>query len=155
MSRSSTSRSVINVRPAEMTDLDAIVRIDEKLSGQTRKEYWLQRLEIAALRPPWMSLVAETDGRLVGFLLGWVGESEFGIAQPTGWVDLIGVDPPYRGRGIGQTLLHRFVDSGRELRAIGKVATLIDLGQADVREFFTRVGFHHGPMIQMERSVES
>jgi GNAT superfamily N-acetyltransferase len=155
MSRSSTSRSVINVRPAEMTDLDAIVRIDEKLSGQTRKEYWLQRLEIAALRPPWMSLVAETDGRLVGFLLGWVGQSEFGIAQPTGWVDLIGVDPPYRGRGIGQTLLQRFVDSGRELRAIGKVATLIDLGQADVREFFTRVGFHHGPMIQMERSVES
>jgi GNAT superfamily N-acetyltransferase len=149
------SRSVINVRPAEMTDLDAIVRIDEKLSGQTRKEYWLQRLEIAALRPPWMSLVAETDGRLVGFLLGWVGESEFGIAQRTGWVDLIGVDPPYRGRGIGQALLRRFVDSGRELRAIGKVATLIDLGQADVREFFTRVGFHQGPMIQMERSVES
>jgi bisphosphoglycerate-independent phosphoglycerate mutase (AlkP superfamily) len=36
--------------------------------------------EIAALRPPWMSLVAETDGRLVGFLFGWVGESEFGIA---------------------------------------------------------------------------
>jgi GNAT superfamily N-acetyltransferase len=155
MSRSSTSRSVINVRPAEMTDLDAIVRIDEKLSGQTRKEYWRQRLEIAALRPPWMSLVAETDGRLVGFLLGWVGESEFGIAPATGWVDLIGVDPPYRGRGIGQTLLDRFVESGRELRAIGKVATLIDLGQADVREFFTRVGFHHGPMIQMERSVES
>ena len=153
MSRSATSRSVISVRPIELGDLDAIVRIDEKLSGQTRKEYWLQRLELAALRPPWMSLVAETDGRVVGFLLGWVGESEFGIAQSTGWVDLIGVDPPYRGRGIAQTLLQRFVDSGRELRAIEKVATLIDLGQADVREFFTRVGFHHGPMIQMERSI--
>jgi GNAT superfamily N-acetyltransferase len=153
MSRSSTSRSVINVRPAEMTDLDAIVRIDEKLSGQTRKEYWLQRLEIAALRPPWMSLVVETDGRLVGFLLGWVGESEFGIAKPTAWVDLIGVDPPYRGRGIGQTLLRRFIDAGRELRAIQKVATLIDLGQDDIREFFTRVGFQHGPMIHMEQSL--
>lgn len=147
------SRSAINVRPAELADLEAIVRIDEKLSGQTRKDYWQQRLEIAALRPPWMSLVAETDGRLVGFLLGWVGESEFGIGRPTGWVDLIGVDPPYRGRGIAQTLLRRFVDSGRELRAIEKVATLIDLGQSDVREFFTRVGFHHGPMIQMEQSI--
>jgi GNAT superfamily N-acetyltransferase len=148
------SRSAINVRPVELADQDAIVQIDEKLSGQTRKEYWGQRLEIATLRPPWMSLVAETDGRLAGFLFGWVGESEFGIAGRTGWVDLIGVAPPYRGRGVAQALLRRFVDSGRELRAIERVATLIDLGQEDVREFFTREGFHHGPMIHMEKPIE-
>lgn len=147
------SRSGINVRPVEPSDLDAIVQIDEKLSGQIRKDYWQRRLDIAVLRPPWMSLLAETDGRPVGFLFGWVGESEFGIARPTGWVDLIGVAPPYRGRGVAQALLRRFVDSGRELRAIERVATLIDLGQADVREFFTRVGFHHGPMIHMEQSI--
>ena len=106
------SRTAITIRAVEPSDLDAIVRIDEKLSGQTRKEYWRQRLEIAALRPPWMSLVAETDGRLVGFLFGWVSESEFGITRPTGWVDLIGVDPPYRGRGVGHALIERFVQSG-------------------------------------------
>lgn len=144
-------RAEIVVRPLEPTDLDAIVRINEKLSGQTRKEYWQRRLELASLRPPWMSLVAETDGRLAGFVFGWVGESEFGIAEPTAWLDLIGVDPPYRGRGVGRALVERFVASGRELRAIRKVATLIDLGQADVREFFVRQGFRHGPMIQMER----
>jgi GNAT superfamily N-acetyltransferase len=148
------SRSAINVHPVEMADLDAIVRVDEKLSGQTRKDYWQQRLEIVVLRPPWMSLVAETDGRLVGFLFGWVGESEFGIARRTGWVDLIGVAPPYRGRGVAHALLRRFVDSGRELRAIERIGTLIDLGQAEVREFFTREGFHHGPMIHMEQSIE-
>jgi len=144
-------RAEIVVRPLEPTDLDAIVRIDEKLSGQTRREYWQRRLELASLRPPWMSLVAETDGRLAGFVFGWVGESEFGIAEATAWLDLIGVDPPYRGRGIGRALVERFVASGRELRAIRKVATLIDLGQADVREFFVRQGFRHGPMIQMEK----
>ena len=143
----------VTVRPAEPSDLDALVRIDEKLSGQTRKDYWQRRLELTALRPPWMSLVAETDGRLAGFLFGWVSESEFGIAEPTAWVDLIGVDPPYRGRGIGHALLQRFLDSGRELRSIGRVATLIDLAQADVREFFTRLGFRHGPMIQMVREA--
>jgi GNAT superfamily N-acetyltransferase len=148
------SRTAVTVRSAEPSDVDAVVRIDEKLSGHTRKEYWQHRLEVAALRPPWMSLVAETDGRVVGFLFGWVGESEFGIAGPTGWVDLIGVDPPYRGRGVGHALTERFIESGRELRAIEKVATLIDLGQADVREFFVRLGFHHGPMIQMEREVQ-
>jgi GNAT superfamily N-acetyltransferase len=144
-------RHEIVVRPVESLDLDAIVRIDEKLSGHTRKDYWRRRLELAGLRPPWMSVVAETDGRLVGFVFGWVGESEFGIAESTAWLDLIGVDPPYRGRGVGQALVEHFVQSARELRAIRKVATLIDLAQSDVREFFLRLGFRHGPMIHMER----
>ena len=47
----------------------------------------------------------------------------------------------------------RFVDGGRELRAIRKVATLIDLGQADIREFFVRRGFRHGAMVHMERDL--
>ena len=147
------SRGDVSVRAIEPSDLPALMRIDEKLSSQTRKEYLDRRLEMAALRPPWMSLVAETDGRIAGFLFGWVAESEFGMSQPTAWVDLIGVDPPYRGRGIAHALIDRFVRSAEQLRAIQKVATLIDLTQADVREFFLRQGFHHGPMIQMERDV--
>jgi GNAT superfamily N-acetyltransferase len=146
-------RTDVAVRPLEPSDVDAIVAIDEKLSGQTRKDYWRRRLEIASLRPPWMSVVAETDGRLAGFLFGWVGESEFGIAEPTGWVDLVGVDPAYRGRGVARALLDRFVESGRELRALARVATLIDLGQADVREFFLHRGFRPGRMVQLERTV--
>jgi GNAT superfamily N-acetyltransferase len=148
-------RQPIHVRPVEPSDLDAVVAIDERLTGHPRKAYWRTRLDVAALRPPWMSSVAELDGRIVGFLFGWVGESEFGIAVPTGWVDLVGVDPAYRGRGVGGALLERFVEGGRELRAIRKVATLIDLDQADVREFFVRRGFRHGPMVQLERTLDA
>jgi GNAT superfamily N-acetyltransferase len=147
------SRADLVVRPLEPADLDAIAAIDEKLSGQPRKDYWRRRLELASLRPPWMSVVAETDGRVVGFLFGWVGESEFGIPRSTGWVDLIGVDPAYRGRGAARALLARFVESGRELRALERVATLVDLGQEDVREFFLRQGFQPGRMVQLERCV--
>lgn len=144
----------ISVRALEHTDLEAVVAIDERLTGQTRKAYWRTRFDVAALRPPWMSSVAELDGRVVGFLLGWVGESEFGIAVPTGWVDLIGVDPAYRSRGVGAALLDRFVGGGCELRAIRRLATLIDLEQTEVREFFVRRGFGPGRMVQLERSLE-
>ena len=143
-----------HVRALEPGDLEAIVAIDEKLTGQTRKDYWRTRFDIASLRPPWMSSVAERDGRVVGFLFGWVGESEFGIAGPTGWIDLIGVDPAYRGRGGAHALVDRFTDGGRELRAIRKVATLIDLGQADEELAHVRRGFRHGPMVQLERALE-
>lgn len=142
------------VRALEPGDLDAVVAIDEKLTGQTRKDYWRARLDIASLRPPWMSSVAELDGRVVGFLFGWVGESEFGIAGPTGWIDLVGVHPAYRGRGVARALVDRFTEGARQLRAIRKLATLIDLDQADVREFFVRQGFRHGPMVQLERACE-
>lgn len=148
------NRASVTVRAVEPPDFDAILIIDEKLTGQARKDYWRTRFDIAALRPPWMSSVAEMDGRVVGFLFAWVGESEFGIAGPTGWVDMIGVDPAYRGRGVGEALVDRFVSGARELRAIRKVATLIDLSQDDIREFFVRRGFRHGPMVQMERTVE-
>lgn len=148
------TRASVTVRAIEPSDLPAVVAIDEKLTGQVRKDYWRTRFDIAALRPPWMSSVAEMDGRVVGFLFAWVGESEFGIAGPTGWIDLIGVDPAYRGRGVGEALVDRFVDGARELRAIQKVATLIDLAQPDIREFFVRRGFRHGPMVQLERRVE-
>jgi GNAT superfamily N-acetyltransferase len=143
----------ILVRALEPADLEAVVTIDERLTGQRRTAYWRTRFDVAALRPPWMSSVAELDGRVVGFLLGWVGESEFGVAGPTGWVDLIGVDPAYRGRGVGAALLDRFVTGGRELRAIRKLATLIDLEQAEVREFFVGRGFAPGPMVQLERPL--
>jgi GNAT superfamily N-acetyltransferase len=142
--------TAVVIRPIEASDLAAIVGIDAVLTGETRKDYWQTRLEIAALRPPWMSLVAETEGRVVGFLFGWVGESEFGIAGKTGWIDLIGVHPAYRGRGVARALVERFVTSGRELRAIAKVATLLDLAQTDVRGFFLRLGLRHGPMVQLE-----
>jgi GNAT superfamily N-acetyltransferase len=69
-------------------------------------------------------------------------------------VDLIGVDAAYRGRGVGAALLDRFVAGGCEMRAIRKLATLIDLEQTEVREFFVRRGFAPGSMVQLERSLE-
>ncbi|MBI2878183.1 MAG: GNAT family N-acetyltransferase [Candidatus Rokubacteria bacterium] len=147
-------RDAVQVRSLRDDDLQAVVEIDERLGGRFRKEYWARRFELAALRPPWMSLVAEVDGRVVGFLLGWTSESEFGIPGPVGWIDLVGVDPPYRGRGIGRTLVERFVAAGRDLRAIEKVFTLIDLGQEEIREFFIGLGFRHGPLVHLERTVD-
>jgi GNAT superfamily N-acetyltransferase len=146
--------SGIIIRAIEASDLDRVVAIDERITGRSRKDYWRLRLDIAALRPPWMSSVAEVDGHVAGFLFGWVGESEFGMGT-TGWIDLIGVDPAYRTRGVGKALVDRFANGGSELRAVKKLSTLIDLGQADIREFFVRLGFQHGPMIQLERTLDA
>ena len=52
-----------------------------------------------------VSLVAERDGRPVGFIMARVDFGEFGRIEPIAVMDTIGVDPDYRDQGIGRALL--------------------------------------------------
>ena len=56
-----------------------------------------------------VSLVAEQDGRPVGFIMARVDFGEFGRFEPTAVMDTIGVDPDYRDRGIGRALLSQLL----------------------------------------------
>lgn len=146
-------QTTIHIRHLQPEDLDAIIDIDERMTGQRRREYWDKRFELSALRPSWMSLAAEAEGRVVGFLFGWASGWEFGIPGSAGWIDVIGVDPPFRGRGVGQALAGRFIAAAEELRGIKKVFTLIHPEQQGIAEFFKALGFRRGPMIQMEKTI--
>lgn len=147
------SRTQITVRALEPDDLAAVIAIDERMTGDRRAEYWAKRLELSTLRPPWMSLVAEVDNRVVGFLFGWVSGWEFGIPGEAGWIDMIGVDPPYRGQRVGAALVERFVAAAESLRGIKKVFTLVHPEQAGIPEFFGALGFQRGKMVQMEKTL--
>jgi ribosomal protein S18 acetylase RimI-like enzyme len=140
------------IRRLERDDFTAVVAIDERITGHPRHDYWRDRFETAeSIRPPWASLVAELDGRVVGFLLGWSSGWEFGIRGSVGWIDVIGVDPPYRGRGVGRALVRAFAEGAQELRNIETIFTLVDSGDSQIREFFGRLGFTPGKMLHLER----
>ncbi|GAC1553422.1 MAG: hypothetical protein NVS3B10_15170 [Polyangiales bacterium] len=47
------------------------------------------------------------DGRLVGFLLGFVMPAD-GSNHATGYVHLVGIDPSYRRKGVARALYHEF-----------------------------------------------
>ena len=99
----------IYLRNLEKEDLSAIVNIEERLTGVARRDYWEKRIEISeAIRPHWASLVAELDNRAVGFVLGRTGELEFGLPGTVAWIEIIGVDPAYRGQGVARALMERF-----------------------------------------------
>ncbi len=142
----------VSIRRLQRDDFEAVVRMDERITGRPRQDYWRDRFETAeTIRPPWASVVAELDGRVVGFLLGWSSGWEFGIPGSVGWIDVIGVDPPYRGRGVGRALVETFADSAKELRDINTIFTLIDPGDDQIREFFAHLGFAPGKMLHLER----
>lgn len=134
------SKVEVQIRALEDTDIGDITALDEKLGGEYRPAVWERRLGYYLRRDPESSTVAEADGKVVGFMLGEVRSGEFGLEEPTGWIEVLGVDPDYRGNAIGRRLAERVLESFRTLGA-KSVRTLVDEEMAGIGDFFTALGF--------------
>jgi ribosomal protein S18 acetylase RimI-like enzyme len=128
------------IRPLEETDIGAIVAIDERIGGAYRPEVWERRIGYYVRRDPEASLVAEADGKVVGFMLGEVRSGEFGLEEPTGWIEVLGVDPGHRGQAIGRRLADAMLDHFRA-RGAKSVRTLVDESMDGLARFFDSLGF--------------
>ena len=145
----------IYVRSLERRDLPSIVAMEERITGVARPQYWEQRIELSeAIRPHWTSLVAEFENRFVGFLFGRAGELEFGLPGTVAWVETIGVDPAFRGRGIARELIEQFISSAED-HGIKTIFTLVTSGQTDMQSFFSRQGFAQGKMLHYQKELSS
>ena len=57
------------IRAMSRKDLDRIIEIDTRVLGQSRPEYWEMKVELVEKRSPMSSLVAEWDGKVIGFII--------------------------------------------------------------------------------------
>ena len=137
--------SDVHIRPVNELDLEDIASIDEKIDGAYRPETWEKRVMYYLRRDPEGSFVAEADGRVVGFMLGEVRSGEFGMEEPTGWIEVMGVDPELRGRAVGRQLADAMLGHFRDLGA-RRVNTLVDENLVAIRGFFTALGFRPAPV---------
>lgn len=136
----SESGTEVRIRMLEDTDLGDITSLDEKLGGGYRPEVWEKRIGYYLRRDPEALVVAEADGKVVGFMLGEVRSGEFGLEEPTGWVEVLGVDPDFRGQAVGRRMAEHMLQHFRQ-RGAATVRTLVDESMGDIGEFFTRLGF--------------
>ncbi len=148
------AKKTIHIRNLDKTDLSVIVDIEERVTGVARPDYWQKRIELfEAIRPHWASLVAEMDNRVVAFILGRAGELEFGLPGNIAWIETIGVDPAYRGQGVGRTLMDQFTESAED-HAITSIFTLVDNNNSQMESFFDRIGFIRGKMIHFQKDLK-
>ena len=136
----SESKGNVTVRSLQDTDIGGITSLDEKVSGDYRPEVWETRAGYYLRRDPETSAVAELDGRVVGFMLGEVRSGEFGLEEPTGWIEVLAVDPAVRGRSIGRLLADHVLEHFRAQGA-QTVRTLVDDEMEGIAQFFTALGF--------------
>lgn len=140
------------IRTMLPSDLDQIVEIDIKVLGKPRPEYWETKIESAQKRSPVSSLVAEMDGKVVGFILGGVSRWEYGVPENIGWIDTIGVDPAYQRKGLAKLL---FGEMTKSLKTAGvdKIFTFVTRRDWRLLKFFNCLGFQEGDMINLELNL--
>ncbi len=133
-------QSGTRVRPLDELDIGAIVKIDERISGQYRPDFWEQRVMFYLRRDPEGSQVCEVDGKVVGFMLGDLRAGEFGLEEISGWIERFGLDPDCRGRDLGRAMYDAMVARFRA-RGATTVRTLVDRKDAGVAGFLGKLGF--------------
>lgn len=133
------------IRSLDASDTDAIRRIDRHLTGRDRREYLEQKIDEAlnqsGIR---VSLVAESDGLVVGFIMARLDHGEFGRMSTTAVIDNIGVDPGYRG--AGSALLAQLFANLGSLRVDG-VRTIVRWDDIDLIRFLSKAGFQPVPRL--------
>lgn len=144
----------VAVRTLVEGDLDAIVRIDASAVGRTRREYFRDKVA-ASLRDSrvHMSLVAEIDGVIAGFLMSDLHYGEFGRAEPSAVIDSLGVHKDFRNRHVGAALMRQFTMNARAL-GVERIRTEVAWDQLELVRFFSHHGFHPGPRLVLERDLE-
>lgn len=142
----------VKIRSFGKEDLEAIVEIDEKVLGENRKSYWERKLELMNNKASQVSLVAEVEGKVVGFILGDVSGWEFGVPDTIGWIDTIGIDPVYQKKGLATALASELI---KNLKTIGvrSIYTLVSWNDWDLLQFFHAMGFTRGDMINLELKI--
>jgi len=142
------------VRPARSEDLAQVIAIDATVTGLEKRDYWrsIYRRYGDSDHAGRQFLVAERDGRVVGFIIGEVRDWEFG-SPPCGWVFAIDVKPEARQAGVGARLLAAICDGFRRA-GVHKVRTMLGRDNTLILSFFRSQGMMAGPFIALEMGLE-
>ncbi len=122
------------LRHAEPADHARVMAVVDSWWGGRPMAAMLPRLFFVYFRPT--SFVLERDGELVGFLCGFVSQTDPAEA----YVHFVGVDPRLRGRGAGRLLYDRFFVAVRDRGCSVVRAVTSPLNRASVA-FHTAIGF--------------
>ncbi|HSM20356.1 MAG TPA: GNAT family N-acetyltransferase [Hyphomicrobiales bacterium] len=156
----SDGKRTFRIREAAPSDAEALIRLDERVTGMRKSDYWHDLFERLHARPPadLFIFLAEPEeagdggARVLGFVIGEVRAWEFG-SEPCGWVFAIAVDPQARESGVGEALLAHISES---FRAVGvrTVRTMISRDNHLLMSFFRSEGMTAGPYLQLEKELD-
>jgi ribosomal protein S18 acetylase RimI-like enzyme len=150
-----TSSSTPGARRLEPRDLDAVVAIDARLAGRTRRSYFERRLRAAQARPELHRQFAVDDGGgLAGYVLARKLAGEFGREAPALRLEVIGVRPDEQGHGVGHALMAA-LEAAARAEGIGEIRTSASWRDHRILRFLDAAGFELGRNQVLECTVHA
>lgn len=148
------ARDEIVVRALGPGDEEAVIDIDGRIMGRRRTEFLETKLRQAATDTGIaVSLVAELDGVVVGFLLARVYYGEFGVTERVAVLDVLGVHPDFTGRGVGGALVDQLRTNLLGL-GIRTLRTEVAWDDFDLIAFFHHERFELAPRLCLDLDLE-
>lgn len=147
-------RTDVLVRTMNQHDLPEIVRIDCLAGGRPRPRYFevmlYRSVQVTGLQ---ISLVAELEGHLVGYLIASLYYGEYGLAEPSASIDAISVEPAARRKHVAHALMQQFRSN---VAAVGvtKIRTEIEWDDFDLLGFFAKEDFAPAKRLCLETEVD-
>lgn len=142
----------VTVRRMRTQDAEDVLRINEMITGRPHEAQWESRIIEHVSGNPLGCLVAESGGRIVGFILGAIRGWEFGIPK-TGWIEIVGVDPYFHGKGIARILIEKLHVYFRN-HNVERVMTMVNWNDGGLVSFFRAVGFERSEFIILEKGAD-
>jgi ribosomal protein S18 acetylase RimI-like enzyme len=140
------------IRAMMSSDFNRLTEIDKKILGQARPDYWELKAAQAEKHLPVASLVAEINGKVIGFIIGYSSGWEYGAPERVGWLDTIGIDPDYQRRGVAQMLFKEMIDHLKKT-GVEVIYTFASWREWQLLKFFETIGFNTGEMINLKLDI--
>jgi GNAT superfamily N-acetyltransferase len=143
------------LRRFKPSDVDAVIALDEQVTGIAKRDYWRELFERYQTRRPherFFFVAQSEDGRLLGFITGEVRAWEFG-SEPCGWIIAVSVTPQAREHGVGEALMEHLCGAFRDA-GVTTLRTMISRSNHLLLSFFRSEGMRAGTYLQLEKRLE-
>lgn len=134
--------------------MPGVIALDREVTGLLKADYWHDMFERygAQRGESRFFLVADTAGRIDGFIIGEVRAWEFG-SSPAGWIFAVQVRARVRVRGLGSRLFTAVCDRFRAA-GVDRLRTMVARDNDVIHSFFRSQGMMAGPFIELEMRLD-
>jgi ribosomal protein S18 acetylase RimI-like enzyme len=140
------------IRKIEKKDVHAINKIYGAITSRPATDLF-DRIAEEQVKPNNNAcLVAETDNKVIGFMISYLLAGGFGMAR-SAWILTFGVDPDYMDQGIGSRLAKEVMEFYRQ-KGVNHIYTSVRWDSVDLLSFFKTLGFERSEFINLRKVIE-
>jgi len=142
----------VKIRALTEKDFQDVAEIQEVITKRKVGDSLERRMREYIHKDPETCLVAESEGKVVGFVIGDIKDWGFGV-EKSGWLEIIGIHPKFMGQGIGKKLGKKLLDHFKS-KDIKNVYTVARWDSGDLLAFFKSIGFDRSDFINLETKLD-